>query len=287
MKTDPSGLMVSRPLAILAGGGFFPVEVARHCQQNGYKPVFFALKGFADRSLAQEAETVWIDLLKPQHLLDVLKAFQPSGVVLAGHVKRPGAHVLVSAFSHLKQSTDLLGLLAQGDDHVLRGAIDALESEGLHIFGIDEVAPSLLCPAGTLGEVHPDDTYLRMMSIGFNVLRALSPYDCGQAAVIEGARILAVEGPEGTDQMIKRCKPRMNWFAKDRRVYTRLLVKAAKRDQDRRADLPAVGPRTIDACVQAGISGLALQAGSVILIEREEMIRRANAKGVFITGVKA
>ena len=286
MKTERSALLAIRPLAILAGGGFFPREVARHARKHGYDPVFFALKGFADRTLSQETETVWVDLLKPQELLGQLKMRQPAGVVLAGHVRRPGPHVLLSAFQHMTQSSDLLQLLAQGDDPLLRGALAALETEGLRILGIDEVAPSLLCPAGTLGAVTPDDAYLRMIATGFGLLRALSPYDCGQAAVIEGARILAIEGPEGTDQMLRRCRPRLNWFGQDARVFTRLFVKAAKQGQDRRADLPAVGPRTIDACVRAGISGLALQAGSVIIIEREEMIARANAKGVFVTGVK-
>ena len=286
MRTERSALTLTRTLAILAGGGFFPREVARHARQHGYQPVFFALKGFADSSLGDEAETIWVDLLKPQELLAQLKKRQPYGLVLAGHVRRPGSHVVLSAFQQFKQSTDLLSLLAQGDDHLLRGALAALETEGLKILGIDEVAPSLLCPAGTLGTIPPDDAYLKMIATGFGLLRALSPYDCGQAAVIEGSRILAIEGPEGTDQMLKRCRPRFNWFGQDARVFTRLFVKAAKQGQDRRADLPAVGPRTIDACVRAGISGLALQAGSVLLIEREAMVARANEKGVFITGVK-
>jgi hypothetical protein len=286
MRTERSALTLTRSLAILAGGGFFPREVARHARQHGYDPVFFALKGFADRALMQDAETIWVDLLNPKELLAQLKKRQPYGLVLAGHVRRPGPHVLLSAFKQFKQSSDLLSLLAQGDDHLLRGALAALETEGLNILGIDQVAPSLLCPAGTLGTITPDDAYLKMIATGFGLLRALSPYDCGQAAVIEGGRILAIEGPEGTDQMLKRCRPRLNWFGQDARVFTRLFVKAAKQGQDRRADLPAVGPRTIDACVRAGISGLALQAGSVLLIEREAMIARANEKGVFVTGVK-
>jgi DUF1009 family protein len=287
MKIEHSGLVLRRPLAIVAGGGFFPVEVARHARVNGFDPVFIALKGFASRTLIQEAGTLWVDLLKPQDLLAALKSCRPAGVVLAGHVKRPGPHLLVSAFSNFKESSHLLSLLAQGDDHLLRGAVAALEQEGLQLLGIDEVAPGLLCPAGTLGSVRPQgDEIERMMVTGFNLLRALSPFDCGQAAVIEGARVLAIEGPEGTDRMLKRCSPPWYRIFNPPQLLPRLFVKAAKQGQERRADLPAVGPKTIEACARAGISGLAVQAGSVVLIEREEMVRLADAKGLFITGVK-
>lgn len=288
MKTERQALALTRPLAIVAGGGVFPVEVARHARSNGFDPVFFALKGFASRTVSDEAKTVWVDLLKPHDVLAALKALRPAGVVLAGHVRRPGAHLMVSAFSQIKQSSELLALLAQGDDHLLRGALQALEQEGLTLLGIDEVAPGLLCPAGTLGSVLPQsDEIERMIVTGFGLLRALSPFDCGQAAVLEGGRVLAIEGPEGTDRMLKRCRPRLHWLFPAKPVAKRLLFKAAKQGQERRVDLPAVGPRTIDACAKAGIAGLALQAGSVVLIEREEMIRRADAQGLFITGVKA
>ena len=286
MKTERSAIVPARPLAIVAGGGVFPIDVARAARQQGYQPIFFALKGFASSALRREAETIWVDLFEPQAILSALKARPLVGVVLAGHVRRPAPHLLLSAFRNMKQSVDLLAVLAQGDDHVLRAVLDLLKQEGLTVLGVDQVASALLCPAGSLGSVVPDAAYERMMVTGFALLRALSPFDCGQAAVIEGTRVLAIEGPEGTDQMLKRCRPYRSWFAKQPALYTRLFVKAAKQGQERKADLPAVGPRTIDACIQAGISGLALQAGSVILIEREEMIRRANAAGLFITGVK-
>jgi DUF1009 family protein len=288
MKTERKALALSRPLVIVAGGGFFPVEVARHARLNGYDPVFLALKGFASRLLAQEATTRWVDLLKPQEVLAAIKALAPAGVILAGHVRRPGPQAMVSAFSHFRQSADLLALLSHGDDHLLRGALQALEQEGLKLLGIDEVAPGLLCPAGVLGAVQPEGAEIeRMIVTGFGLLRALSPFDCGQGVVLEGERVLAVEGPEGTDRMLKRCRPRLQWLFPTKPVLKRLFVKAAKRGQERRVDLPAVGPRTIEACAKAGIAGLALQAGSVVMIERETMVKRADALGLFITGVKA
>ena len=65
----------------------------------------------------------------------------------------------------------------------------------------------------------------------------------------------------------------------------RILVKTAKSSQDRRVDLPAVGSRTIENCVKAGFSGLALGAGSVVMIDRAAMIREADRAGLFIVGV--
>ncbi len=276
---------VGRRLAIIAGGGDFPLEVYQASLRQGYLPCFFALWGFASQQVRAQQGTQQVDMLNPVDLLGRLRVFAPDAVVLAGHVSRPDPIVLVSAFSALRNRDELRQVFGEGDDHVLTRVIRLLEEHGFAVLGIDAVAPDLLCPQAVLTRKSPDKLEIQAIENGFALLDAMSPFDCGQAIVCQGQRVLAVEGHEGTDRMIKRTVPPLRWFRFGAaETSSRILIKTAKLTQDRRADLPAVGPRTIRNCIKAGFSGLALGAGSVVMIDRAEMVREADRAGLFIAG---
>lgn len=276
---------VGRRLAIIAGGGDFPLEVYQASLRQGYQPCFFALRGFASQQVRAQQGTQQVDMLNPVDLLGRLRVFAPDAVVLAGHVSRPDPIVLVSAFSALRNRDELRQVFGEGDDHVLTRVIRLLEEHGFAVLGIDAVAPDLLCPYAVLTRKSPDKLEIQAIENGFALLDAMSPFDCGQAMVCQGQRVLAVEGHEGTDRMIKRTAPSLRWFRFGAaETSSRILIKTAKLTQDRRADLPAVGPRTIRNCIKAGFSGLALGAGSVVLIDRAEMVREADRAGLYIAG---
>jgi len=278
-------LSAGRRLAIIAGGGDFPFEVYQAGLRQGYQPCFFALRGFATQQVRAQQGTQRVDILNPGDLMARLRDFAPDGVVLAGHVSRPDPMLLVSAFSALRHRNELRQVFGEGDDHVLTRVIRLLEEHGFAVLGIDAVAPDLLCPQAVLTRKSPDKLEIQAIENGFALLDALSPFDCGQAMVCQGQRVLAVEGLEGTDRMIKRTAPALRWFRFGAaETSPRILVKTAKLAQDRRADLPAVGPRTIRNCIKAGFSGLALGAGSVVMIDRAEMVREADRAGLFIVG---
>lgn len=279
---------VTGRLAILAGGGAFPMEVFEASRRLGFDPAFFALRGFADRSIWNHPSANPVDMLNPSELIAQLKLYNPVGVVLAGYVSRPNPSVLLSAFAALRHQDELKQVLGEGDDHVLSRVIRLLEDHGLKVLGVDAVAPDLLCPEGLLTTYAPDDHAFLAINTGLSLLDQLSPFDCGQATVCQGQRVLAIEGPEGTDAMIARTRSKRSFFRlSPRETAVKVLIKTAKRNQDRRADLPAIGPRTIQSCRKAGLSGIALGAGSVILIERKRMIAEANQAGLFIIGLKA
>jgi DUF1009 family protein len=275
-------------LAIIAGGGDFPLDIFHSALQQGFQPRFFALRGFASRNVRNQADTVMVDMLNPSGLIAALRAFAPEAVVLAGFVNRPNPSVLLSAFSALRHQDELKQVIGQGDDHLLTKVIRLIEDHGFPVIGVDQVAPDLLCPEGVLTNTTPDQGALLAIETGFQLLQQLSPFDCGQATVCQGQRVLAIEGPEGTDAMIKRTRPRFSLFSSSSNAPTaKVLIKTAKAGQTRRVDLPAVGPRTIENCRKAGISGLALGAGSVVLIDKQAMIKSANAAGLFIIGMGA
>ena len=122
---------------------------------------------------------------------------------------------------------------------------------------------------------------------GLALLNATSPFDIGQAVVVAVNHVLAVEGPEGTDQMLARVAE----LRRNRRINTPagtgVLIKAAKLGQDQRIDLPVIGPPTIDEVRAAGLAGVAVVAGSTIVAEPERIAAAADRAKIFVIGIDA
>ncbi len=274
---------VPRRIAVIAGGGAFPREVALAARLAGYDPVTIALRGFADRSTRREADAV-VDMLDPAALVARLGELRIDGVVLAGGVVRPGPLAVASAYAAFRNRTEIARVLAKGDDGLLRAVVGFIEERGWPVLGVDSVAPGLLVREGAATKALPDASLSEAIRVGRACLAALGPFDVGQAVVVSGTRIVAVEGPEGTRAMMARVAElrRSGRLRKD--DAPGVLVKAAKAGQDRRVDLPAVGPKTVEEARKAGLAGIAVAAGEVVMIEGELMVREADRAGLFIHG---
>ncbi|MCP8938207.1 UDP-2,3-diacylglucosamine diphosphatase LpxI [Alsobacter sp. SYSU M60028] len=275
-----------RRIAIIAGGGAFPLAVANAAAAQGCEVRVIGLRGFAERAL-RRFPTVWADMLDPGRVLAELRAIAPDAVVLAGNVTRPGPLAIRSVFSAFRNRDELGRILSAGDDRLLRGVVSLIEDAGFRVVGAQAVAPELLAPAGVLTRSAPDAAAEADIAKAVELLRSLGPFDVGQGAVLSGGRVLAVEGPEGTDAMLARVRQLQ------RRRRLRLdgsggvLVKLPKPGQETRIDLPAVGPRTVDRARAAGLSGIAVAAGGVLLLDRPVLVRAADAAGLFLVGIPA
>lgn len=274
----------ARPIAILAGSGELPILLADRLAREGMPHRILGFRGFCERSVKARADAV-IGLLDVRRLVGVLDEWQPAAITLAGGLQRPSAAALVSAFSALRDRDEIARLAARGDDNLLRGAIDLLQSRGFQLVGVRDLAPDLLAHAGPHGAHRPrpdDDLAIRT---GFGLLDAMSRFDVGQAAVVSGERVIAVEGPEGTDRMLARARaigaPR--WFKP--RLRGGVLVKGPKRGQDLRVDLPAIGPRTVANAARAGLAGIAVASGYTLVIDRAGTVAAADRLGLFLLGV--
>jgi UDP-2,3-diacylglucosamine hydrolase len=170
---------------------------------------------------------------------------------------------------------------------LLSGMARLFEQDGFHLLGAHEVAPEILVPEGRLGRVAPSPRDRDDFDIGFACLRAIGPFDIGQAVVVSGKHVLAVEAAEGTDLMLARvAELRANGrvpTASDKGV----LVKAAKATQDRRFDLPSIGPKTVEGIVRAGLGGIAVIAGETIIAEPPGVVAAADGANVFVVGIRS
>ena len=152
---------------------------------------------------------------------------------------------------------------------------------------VEDVAPDLLMPEGSLTRAMPDADAAADIAKGRAVLAALSPFDIGQAVVVIDGHVVAVEDIEGTDGLLKRVA-RLRAEGRIRASSGRgVLVKAPKSGQDLRFDLPTIGPRSIEGGAAARLAGIAVVAGNTIAVEPQAMIEAADTAGLFVTGLPA
>lgn len=275
-----------RPLAILCGGGGFPLEVARAAQANGRPPFLVGVVGSSDVAI-EAFPHVWVRMGQIGKMFGALKAHRIADIGLIGAMARPEFADLRLDWGALKRAPELTQLFRGGDNRLLVGIAGIFEREGLRVVGAHEIAPQLLAPLGAAGALAPSPEAEEDIAVGAALLAALSPFDVGQGVVVVGRRVIAIEAAEGTDAVLARVAE----LRASRRLRLQgprgVLVKAPKRGQDLRLDMPTVGPRTIEAAKRAELQGVAFAAGRVLIADRETFLREADASGLFVVGFAA
>jgi DUF1009 family protein len=181
----------------------------------------------------------------------------------------------------------IIKAFAGGDNHLLTRVCRLVEDRGFRLLGAHEVAPEILVPAGQLGRHAPTERDRADIAVGQELLAATGAFDIGQAVVVAGNRVIAVEAAEGTDRMLARIAQLRREGALKLPLKSGVLVKSPKPSQDRRFDLPSVGVRTIEAAEAASLAGIAVEARGAVTADLSEMVRQADAAGLFVVGVPA
>lgn len=271
-------------LAILAGGGAFPALIARHAHESGRQLHIVAIEGEAENAVEAYPHD-WVKWGEIGKILNILKRQDCRELVIIGSVSRPDLSHVRLDFGAIWNLPFILSLTVGGDDSVLSRVVRFFEEKGVTVRGAHEVAPDLTVPRKVLSSRTPSKEHDGDIAIGFDLMQALGPFDVGQAAVVSRGHVIAVEGAEGTDAMLERCAGLRQWGRKRR---TGILVKCPKPGQELRVDMPAIGVRTLEKAHDAGLAGIALRAGQVLLAgERGELGRRADELGLFLAGVGA
>jgi DUF1009 family protein len=280
MTSEPAG----EPLTIIAGGGSVPAHVAAAATAAGRPVLIVALKGEADPSVeAFPHEWVgWGDLGRLDQLLASRKS---RDMVMVGSVRtRPDFKSIKLDLATMRSLKDILAIVVGGDNDVLSGAIKFFERRGQRIVGAHEIAADLVAAEGPIGKRRPGRDGSADIAVAMQAARAIGAIDAGQAAVAVNGRVIALEAAEGTDQMLERLKAlratgRVKWSGR-----AGVLAKCPKPQQDLRVDMPTIGPRTIEGAIEAGLAGIAVAAGKVMIVDRSVVTRRADAEGLFIVG---
>ena len=269
------------PLGIIAGGGSLPVALAAAMRASG-RPVFLiGLDGHVDPAALAPYPHAVHRIGAAGAILDALRRAGCREIVLLGTVRRPSFVMLRPDAGAARLLPRLGRAFLAGDDGLLSAVIRVLGEEGFTVRGAQELLPGLLAPPGPLTSTRPDSEAEADIARGIAVARALGAADVGQGCVVQQGLVLAVEAIDGTDAMLARAG------ALARPGPGGVLVKLVKPGQDRRADLPTLGPATIEAAAAAGLRGIAYTAGATLLAEPARLAREADARGIFLLGLVA
>jgi len=278
---------LTSPVGLIAAGGAMPFAVAESLLARGITPILFAIRGACDPKALQRFRHHWISIGQIGRAKKLLRAEGCRDVVFIGALVRPALSEIRIDLGTLRVLCDIWDSFRGGDDHLLSGIGRIFERDGFRMRGIKDVAPDLLMPEGCLTRTTPDATASSDIARGREVLRALGPFDIGQAVAVIDGHVVGVEDIEGTDGFLARIAA-LRQSGRIRAAQGRgVLIKEPKRGQDLRFDLPTIGPRTVEGAVGAGLAGIAVAAGNTLLADPQAMIEMADRRGLFVIGVPA
>lgn len=284
MSTEISSLNIIANVGIFAGQGSLPKELAEHLRRIGHEPFILGIQGEVEPWVNDYNNELFV-WGKLGRFFKHLKSNNIKQVIFAGGVTRPILRFRDMDWGGVVSLSKVMAFMVGGDNSLLTGLMKLFDQHNVTVVGAHEIMPELLTPKGLLFGRKPSKKALHNIDKAFEACKALGALDIGQAAVAVGGRVVAVEGIEGTDGMLERIAS----MRASGRLYEDgkhgVLVKTMKPDQDMRADLPTIGPNTIDGLIKAGLKGVAIEAGHSLLLEREETLAKAKQSGVFVYGL--
>ncbi|MGH1354897.1 MAG: LpxI family protein [Thalassovita sp.] len=264
---------MSGRLAILAGSGALPVALAK-AAPDAYCVSFAGVPTDLTSTHVHHFE-------KLGALFADLRENGVTHVSFGGSMSRPPLNPANFDATMMALAPRLLAGMQGGDDALLRLVIEVFEEQGFTVVGAHEIAPDLTVAEGLMCGPEPSEQALKDAERAADILNALAPVDVGQGCVVAGGICVGIETIQGTDALLEFVaetpKPLL-------RGHAPIFVKAPKRGQDLRVDMPAIGPLTIENAAKAGIQGIVVQAGKVLLLDRNCTLQAAENAGIFILG---
>ncbi len=256
-------------LALIAGMGALPKALSA---SQAEKPLVCSLEGFLPDGLSPD---VVFRLEQLGTFLIDLKARGVHEVCFAGAIRRPQIDPAAIDADTMPLVPIISEAIGSGDDGALRAVMSLFEDQGFTIRSADELAPDLLPGVGVLGRHQVLEASEADAARAERLMETLSEEDVGQACIVANGQVLAIEAVFGTDWMLASMKNRPDGKGG-------IFYKSPKLGQDRRADLPLIGPDTAMACAEVGLNGIVIEAGGVMVLGRENLIARCDAAGLFL-----
>lgn len=258
---------MSRRIGLISGSGKFPLLFAQAAHNEGYEVVAIAHEGETSPDLEQYVEKIyWVKLGQLGKLINSLKRENIKEAVMAGGIDKKSIYGKIRP--DMRALMEWAKLRNRLDDGILRALASILEEEGITVRESTLFLKSIMAPKGVLSKRKPSESEEKDIEFGWRLAKEIGRLDIGQCVVVKNLVVLAVEAIEGTDETIRRG----GRLGKDKAV----IVKILKPQQDLRFDLPAVGLQTIRTMAEVNASCLALEAGKVLIFEKELMLAEAD-----------
>jgi DUF1009 family protein len=267
------------PLGIIAGQGALPhLIVGKRVNLPNY---IVAIKEQTPQNVAEVAPHEWFGFGEIGKMLSYLQKNNITQITMAGRLTRPALSAIKPDEKGVELLKTLGGSLLRGDNSLLSGIIGFLEKHNVRVVGAHEICRDLLADIGCMTQTQPLEDNERDFLLAKDLLQAISPFDIGQAVVMQAGVVLGIEGLEGTATLIERTAT-----LRHESPTKPILVKLPKTAQELRADMPAIGVDTVKAMREAAFAGAYLAANKTLMLDKLQIIAQANQDGLFISGVK-
>lgn len=265
---------MSNKLCVIAGKGLMPRLAIDACIEQNIPYIVISIDGYANIK-----DSHLLKIGEVEKAIQLMQSAEVKEIVFAGKIDKPNFSKIKLDAVGAKLVAKILKNKFLGDNQILTIVVQFFESYGFKIRGADEICDALIVEKGVLTLLKPSAQDLEYMQHAAFVARELGRLDIGQGVIIEDGVVLAVEGKEGTNQMIARS------HHLQQSSNQAILVKMKKPNQERRADLPTIGVDTINYAIEYGIKMIGLEAGGSLIVEKELVIELANKHHIIIYGL--
>ena len=214
--------------------------------------------------------------------ISVLKKNNCKNVIFLGKVERPEISLLKFDRKALFYLPRLFSAFKKGDGNILKEIIKIFKENKLNVVNSMKFTPELIFKDKSINKIRINNTDKSSISKGVRIIKSLSKFDIGQSVVINNGYVLAIEGPEGTDETIKRS---LHLSKKYKLKNKSILVKFPKVNQDLRIDLPTIGFDTIKNCIKANIKGIVVKRSQNIILDKNKIINLVKKNNFFIISI--
>lgn len=263
-------------IGLVAGSGNLPIEISNYCNNNNIDLFVVVLKGFGDKLKYENC--IELSFGQVGKAIDFFRRNRVNNIVFAGSVKKPSLFGMKIDWKGFKLLKSILSNKILGDNSILETVVKFFESYGINVIEVDKIIDNVKFEIGFNSSITCKD-YFDDMEIGKNVIERLSNLDIGQSVVVQQRSVVGIECFEGTEKLIKRCSELK--FNAGRKP---ILVKMKKNNQTRKADLPTIGPDTIEQLYNAGFAGIAIDSNNCLVVSIEKTLDLSNKYGIFIYG---
>jgi UDP-2,3-diacylglucosamine hydrolase len=297
--------------AVVAGTGALPGIVVNKLLARGESVLICEVAGVVP-DLPAGLPRLAFGLETLGTFLETLPRMGVAHVCLAGAVRRPRLDPTRLDAATMPLVPRMMAAMGKGDDGALRELLALIEERGMAVVAAADLAPDLLPPSGVLTVRQPDERQTADARRGETEIAAMGRADVGQACVVLSGQIIAREDVTGTDAMLARLSSRppvaqddadpffapldgmgdligaaADWLSGPGGQaalpgHNAILFKAPKPTQDRRVDLPVIGPETAMAAQKAGLAGIVIEAGGVMVLDLAATVDALEAKGLFL-----
>lgn len=260
-------------IGLIAGSGVLPLEFVKSAKKEGEKVVVFALEGMAPAEIEELADrTYWVNVGQYKKFVFLLAKEMIRRLAFIGKVDK--GLIYGKGTLEKEASEGLKALKNKKDTSIFEEITRRLNMVGVEVVEATRYLSHMLPEKGVLSSRKPDAELEEDISFGYETAKKLAGMDIGQAVVVKGKAVVAVEAMEGTDATVSRAKE----VAGDGCV----MVKTGRPDQDMRWDVPTVGPDTVAKLIENGFKALAIESGKMFLLEKEKTLQMADDAGLIV-----